>query len=660
MSRLTGWEAGAGPGAPIVRGRIEGIADIEAIEAVLPQHVLPGRTPYECLQHAAALFPDKPALIALPGNGAAGPARVLSFSQYLAKTTTAANLFRGVSAGTSSVTALMLPILPEALFCAWAGATAGVTVPVNPHLEPALVASILNRAGATVLVTTQAHGASAADRLDEIVAAVPSLRGVYLIEDEIADEPRFVQLAKAMQGQDQSALDFEPVTDPAAEAIYLPTGGTTAAPKLARLTNLGVLLDGWMCGAIGGAAADDVVALAMPLFHVGGLLTLGLRSVVLAQTAVLLSPSGFRDRGVVANFWALIKALSVTTLVSTPTTAAAIYAQPGEDHAGHCLRVFNSGGSTVPTELGRNFERRFGIAIREVWGATEFHGFLACQPNGPPPRIGSVGRRMPWHQVKAVYLDDDNRLLGEAAPGEQGIIIGAGPCLALGYLDSALDRQFFVAMPDEQFWGSTGDLGRVDAEGLVWIDGRAKDLIIRGGHNIDPAMIEEVVGRWPGVVHVAAIGYPDREKGEMPVVYLESIPGSAIDAAALLKHCQEHIAERAACPIAIHVIEQMPLTPVGKIFKPRLREMATLHAATQALRAATADAFEISLQMGARPRIMVSCGQAGDVLRADLSKALAGFSFEFEILPADPQGQWALAEQLATGPASAFAEGENR
>jgi len=635
MSRLSGWIEGAEVGAPIVRGRIEGVADIEAIELVAPDIVLPGRTPYECLRHAATLMSDKPGVIALAGNGSAAPAETVTFSQYLAEATAAANLFRSVAAGAASVTAIMLPILPQALYCAWAGATAGVTVPVNPHLEPALVISILNLARATALVTTRVHGPSAADRLDEIIAGVPSLRGVYLIEDCASGTSLAKALAKAMEPHNRSRLDFKPDTDPLAEIIYLPTGGTTAAPKLVRLTNRGALLDGWMCGAIGGAAEGDIVALAMPLFHVGGLLTLGLRSVVLAQTAVLLSPAGFRDRGVVANFWQLVKALQITTLISTPTTAAAIYAQPGDAHLGHCLRVFNSGGSTVPTELGRNFERRFGIAIREVWGATEFHGFLACQPNGAPPLIGAVGRRMPWHQVKAVFLDEHNGLVREAAPGEQGVIIGTGPCLAAGYLDRSLDDQFFVTFPDGVVWGSTGDLGRVDADGFVWIDGRAKDLIIRGGHNIDPVLIEEVVGRWPGVLHVAAIGYPDRDKGEMPVVYLEGAPGGSIDIEALLAHCRAHILERAACPIAIHVIEQMPLTPVGKIFKPSLRAMAIVHAASQAVHQATDRLLEMTLQTGGKPRVMIQCGVSDSALNDAIARALFGFSFEYEILPSN-------------------------
>lgn len=624
--RQPGWLPGAQPGA-FARGIIEGPDDILAIESVMPQAVLAGQTTYDCLAAAAALDPDKSAVVALRPGGSTEVAATLSYVDYLAQTTAAANLFRAIADGAPSIVALMLPIVPETLVAAWGATAAGIVTPINPHLEPALVVSILNATRATVLVSTTAHGPSAADQLETIVAQVPTLRRVLLVEgaDPAAD------FAAALAEHSGNTLSFEPCRDPAAEAMYLPTGGTTAAPKLARLTHGGMVLSGWIAGAVMGARADEVVGLGMPLFHVGGMLMLAMRGAVLGQTILLLSPAGFRDRGVVSNFWEIARAHGMTSLIATPTSAAALHAAGDAVHDGHVIRTFSSGGSTIPLELGRAFPRRFGIELREVWGATEFHGFLGCQPNGIKPVIGSVGLRTPWHQIKAVELDSDNRFVREMPPGERGVIIGAGPCLALGYVDPSLDREFFVKDgPDGLVWGSSGDLGRVDADGYVWIDGRAKDVIIRGGHNIDPALIEEVLAAHPGVLYAAAIGFPDAAKGELPVAYIERIAGATCTPDELLDYCRNHIAERAACPVAVFPLDQMPLTPVGKIFKPALRDLALRHAVNEAVQARIGTApVAIELETAAgRPHVTVYLSNVDAADAGEAAAALGGFAFE--------------------------------
>jgi fatty-acyl-CoA synthase len=629
-----GWLEGCEPGSGFVRGRIEGAHDIEAIEQVTPESVLAGRTAYECLAAAAKLDPTKPAIIALAGGGSSEITVSLSYADYVAQATATANLFREVSGGGRSVAALMLPILPEMLVAAWGGTAAGIVTPINPHLESSLVVSILNAIQATVLVTTQVHGPSAADHLEMIVAQIPSLRRVFLVGSGNTDR----EFANALVGQSSDCLTFKPITDRGADAMYLPTGGTTAAPKLARLTHGGMALSSWIAGAIMGSASDEVIGLGMPMFHVGGMLMLGLRGAMLGQTVLLFSPAGFRDRRVLANFWEIARVHGMTSLIATPTTAAALHAATGESHRGHCIRTFTSGGSTIPLELGRTFPRRFGVELREVWGSTEFHGFLACQPNRIAPLIGSVGLRIPWHRIKAVELDEENRFKSEMPVGEQGVIIGCGPCLALGYVDPVLDRQFFVTgMPGGAAWGSSGDLGRVDANGFVWIDGRAKDVIIRGGHNIDPALIEEALAGRPEVLYAAAVGFPDAEKGELPVAFIEPRLGVAVDTADLLAHCRATIQERAACPVEIFVLEQMPLTAVGKIFKPALREMALRRAVSCVVQRTVGmqSALINTTMAGSRPRVTIHLSGAVPDQHERLAAAFAGFGFQTDIVAAD-------------------------
>lgn len=630
VSRAPGWLDGHGPGAGIVRGIIEGPQDIAAIEQVDPATVLAGSTIYDGLKNVAERLPDKAAIIAMQTGRPDDPVRTISYRDYLRDVRRAANMFVDMAAGDTPVVAMMLPVIPEALVTAWGATAVGRLNPVNPHLEPAMVAAILSSVGATVLVTTTAHGPSAADRLDEIKAQVPSLRRVLLVDGGESNNDFNAALAGFSDREPHGAL----VRDPHAICTYLPTGGTTALPKLARLTHRGMALNAWIGGAIMGASEDEVIGIGMPLFHVGGLIMLALRSAILGQTALLLTPSGFRDGGVVEHFWEHARRHTMTSLIATPTTAAALLNGKG-DSTGHSIRTFTCGGSTVPVDLGRRFPEAFGVNLREVWGATEFHGFLGCQPNGIAPLIGSVGLRTPWHDVKAVLLDDDNRYLREAAPGEQGVIVGRGPCVCEGYLDPALDPGFFVeAMPDGARWGSSGDLGRVDAQGYIWIDGRAKDVIIRGGHNIDPKPIEEALCRHPAVLHAAAVGLPDAAKGELPMAYVQLVAGHDVPEGDLLEYCRAHLPERAGQPVSIVTLPAMPLTPVGKIFKPALRKDAMRRVVDTIVRqhCGEDDSWSVDLpDTKGRPMAVVRLNATQAAKVDALQSALGPFQFDAQV-----------------------------
>jgi fatty-acyl-CoA synthase len=564
------WLPDSNPGANFVRARITGLEDIKTIEQADPYSILPAKTTYACIHKVAKANPDKTAIIMMGTGNPADNTRNLTYREYLGGITAAANLFR-VDANKKAVVGMMLPILPESLFTAWGGCTAGTTCTINPFLEPDLVISILNAIRATTLVTTKAYGPSAADQLDSIVAAVPTLQQVWLVD---SDNPQN-DFASALARQSSTELNFTPESDGKAESIYLPTGGTTGIPKLARLNHQGQLLSAWIAGAVMGAAEDEIIGIGMPLFHVGGLLMLSLRATVLAQTQLLLTPAGFRNREIIEYFWDISRTLGMTSLIATPTSAAALLNQTGKSHQGHKIRTFTSGGSTVPVELGKRFHEKFGIQLREVWGATEFHGFLGCTPNEIAPTFGSVGLRTPFHDVRAFIVDEDNRFIREAATGECGVIVGKGPCVCDGYFFKENDASFFVLdTPDGDVWGSSGDLGYIDDKGYIWLTGRQKDVIIRGGHNIDPRMIEEALATHSAVQLAAAIGYPDASKGELPVAYVQLIEGHQVPAEELMEFCKKHVPERAAVPVEIFIIPAMPLTPVGKIFKPTLRQNA--------------------------------------------------------------------------------------
>ena len=193
---------------------------------------------------------------------------------------------------------------------------------------------------------------------------------------------------------------------------------------------------------------------------------------------------------------------------------------------------------------------------------------------------GSVGRPLPHARVRVVKLDADGHCSGDCAPGEIGVVAMAGPGVFGGYLMDKHNQGAFI----EPGWVNSGDLGRLDEQGQLWITGRAKDLIIRGAHNIDPAPLEELLYRHPAVALAALVGQPDAYAGELPVAYVQLKAGAPADAAALIGYLKEHTPERAAVPVALHFVDPMPLTAVGKIFKPALRVDAMQRVAEDLLR----------------------------------------------------------------------------
>jgi fatty-acyl-CoA synthase len=400
----------------------------------------------------------------------------------------------------------------------------------------------------------------------------------------------------------------------------------------------------WLIGAHSGSAPDDVIGHAMPNFHVGGANLLTLRSVLYGQTIVTLTTGGFRNIDIVRGFWDIARKYRVTSLIATPATAAAILAQTDANSTGHEIKTFNCGGSTIPVDVLRGFHSRFGVWLREIWGMSEFHGMVSIHPDvGVEPVVGSVGRAAPWHRIKVIEVDAENRFVRECAPGERGALVASGAALAPGYVDERFNTAFFVTgMPGEARWANTGDLGTMDEDGNVWIFGRAKDVIIRGGHNIDPKLIEDVLIRHPAVQIAAAIGQPDAAKGEMPVAYVQLKPGTTASVEELLELCREQVQERAAVPVQIRIIDQIPLTAVGKMNKPVLRVDAMLRVAREqaATVIGTLGTFDMTVdESGVRPRVKLEIRPAvTDVatLRKQLEAAFGRYEFDTLISITDP------------------------
>jgi fatty-acyl-CoA synthase len=229
-----------------------------------------------------------------------------------------------------------------------------------------------------------------------------------------------------------------------------------------------------------------------------------------------------------------------------------------------------------------------------------------------PVRLGSVGHPLPYSRVRIVELDGEGRWQRDCAPGEIGVVAMAGPGVFAGYLSEVHNRSAFV----EPGWVNSGDLGRLDDDGYLWITGRAKDLIIRGAHNIDPMAIEEVFFGHPAVALAAVVSEPDAYAGELPVAFVQAKPGAAVDGAELLAYVAERTPERAAVPVQLYFVDAIPLTAVGKVFKPALRWDAAERAVRRMLAPVATDGCEVDVAVGSHAEhgtlvtVTLGCAQA--------------------------------------------------
>jgi fatty-acyl-CoA synthase len=269
--------------------------------------------------------------------------------------------------------------------------------------------------------------------------------------------------------------------------------------------------------------------------------------------------------------------------MSAVPTVYARLAQVPVDADISTLRLPIVGASPLPSAVLEAFATRTGRRLLEGYGLTE----ATCATTFTPPgeeRPGSVGRVLPQQQIKAVRADADGSWT-DCAPGETGALMIGGPAVFAGYLTDPDGGGPRVSRGDivRDGWLDTGDLGHLDADGFVYLTGRSKDLIIRGGDNIDPRVIEEGLLSHPAVTAVAAVGRPDRHSGEVPVAYVVPADPGRFDEAELLAWARAAIGEPAARPKRIYPTAAIPVTAIGKHFKPALAADAAARAVTETL-----------------------------------------------------------------------------
>ncbi len=498
------------------------------------------------LRESARSHPDKAAVIV--GDVQLTYAQIDALSDQMAAGLRASGFKPGDAIG------LQLPNLPQFVIGYFALLKAGcVVVPMNVLLKAPEIAFQLGNSHAKALISW----AGTAEEADRAVKAV-GVEHLYVVNTPGTPEAevglRFETLLGA--GDPNAPAPFEQ-TSPDDTAVIVYTSGTTGTPKGAELTHFQLLMNADTPGRVFGVRDDDVVLVALPLFHVFGLSSQLDVCVRFAATMVLM------PRFDAAAAIEAIRRHGVTIFEGVPTMYLALLAEEVAPEDVATLRVGVAGGASLPAEVLDAFEERFGIVILEGYGMTETASTITFNVSATDRRIYSVGKPI-WGVEVAVWGEGD-RVLPRGAD-HVGEIVVRGVNTMKGYYDDP--GATAAAFP--RGWMRTGDLGYVDDDGYLFIVDRKKDLIIRGGYNVYPREVEEVIYTHPAVAEAAVIGVPDERLGEEVKAFVVTKPDMALHRDEL----REFLVERMAAykyPRIIEFRAELPHGPTGKVLKHELR-----------------------------------------------------------------------------------------
>jgi fatty-acyl-CoA synthase/long-chain acyl-CoA synthetase len=614
-----------------------GMDDRNKIETEMPWDArdIP-KTIWGQLTLTAERFPNHPAVSYQLLSGPGDKAETLAWAQLRDRTAQAANLFRSLGVGEGDVVAYVLPNCNEAVFALLGGSVAGIVNPINPLLEAEQIAAILRETDAKVVVTLKSFPKTdIAQKMAEAVRNAPHVRTVLEVDlNRYLSPPKswIVPMLRPRNpgnhhadikdfGQEMArqsrTLNFSDSTQDRV-AAYFHTGGTTGMPKVAQHTYGGMLYNGWLGDALLFNETDSVMC-PLPLFHVFACHVILMAMVFSGAHVVFPTPAGYRGEGVMDNFWKLCERWKITFVITVPTAVSALM-QRKVDADISTIKTAFSGSAPMPMELFRRFEAACGVTICEGYGLTEATCLVAVNPLDGEKKVGSVGIPFPYTDIKIIKIAH-----GEPQPcavDEIGEICVSSPGVYAGKTYTEADKN-----ADLFHYGThlrTGDLGRMDADGYLWITGRAKDLIIRGGHNIDPAEIEEALQAHPAVAFAGAIGQPDAHAGELPCAFVELVDGGHATEEELLQHARVHVHERAAHPKHLTILPELPKTAVGKVFKPDLRKLAITRVYNAALQEAGC-AARVTVVIDDKSRGLVAQVARHGATEGDVGKVLGDF-----------------------------------
>ncbi len=545
--------------------------DVVRYERVpLADRNLPAST-YEMLMDGCAIDPSKIAIrYFTDGARPLETERQVTYAELRAKVHQTANLLGDLGVGKDDVVSVLMPATPESQFVLWGAQAAGIVNPVNWMLEADILVQMFRSAGTKVLVAFGGdEHAEIWAKAEAIARDLPSLAAVVRVGGagpaKVAGVP-VIDFAEAVERYPSDRLVSGRIFSSDDTASLFHTGGTTGAPKLARNLHRNQVFWVWASQRMLGFDSTEVQVVGVPVFHVAGAVTACFSPLARGATVVLMTSAGFRHPSVLPNLWRIVEAFRANMLTVVPTLVNQLLSIPLDGADISTLAYVASSTAPLSTTVADAFHRMTGHRIRESWGMTETTAVNCITPRAGQVKVGSSGIRLPYQQVRVVVPDGTGNVARDCPRGEPGFVVVRGPSVFPGYLGQEQAARWF-----DGDWLDTGDLGYFDADGWLWITGRSKDLIIRGGHNIDPKMVEEVLFGHPAIQDAAVVGAPDTHAGEVPVAYVVLKPGASASADSVLRYAAEHMQERAAIPKHCFVLPEMPKTSVGKIQKNLLR-----------------------------------------------------------------------------------------
>ena len=458
-----------------------------------------------------------------------------------------AGMLAGMGVQAGDRVGLMMPNVPYFPFAFFGALRLGaIVVPMNPLLKEREVAFHMGDSGAKVLLAWHGFASAAEPGAAQAGAEfVPVEPGQ--IEQRLGAADPIEEIAATEDGE---------------TALILYTSGTTGKPKGAQLTHGNLRSATEISVALVDAGPEDVTFGGLPLFHVFGL-TSGLTSAVRAGGTLTLLP-----RFDAAKALEIVQRDAVTTFLGVPTMYSAIlHLDDKERYDTSTLALCVSGGAAMPVEVLRGFEAAFGCKVLEGYGLSESSAIASFNRPDRERKPGSIGQ--PVGDIEMRLAGDDGK---DVPPGEVGEIVVRGSTVMSGYWNRPEETARTI---DEDGWLRTGDMARVDEDGYFFIVDRKKELIIRGGFNIYPREIEEVIYEHPAVREAAVVGLAHPSLGEEVGAAVALKP----DARATPEELRDHVKQRVAAykyPRHVWIVEELPKGPTGKILKREIEPPATI------------------------------------------------------------------------------------
>jgi len=508
---------------------------------------------FELLESQVERDPDKEFLIVESDR------RVLTYRQFQNAVNLAASTLLSLGTGRGDRVSLLLTNRAEYLIfyfaCFKLGAWAG---PVNSLLKPVEIEFIVSNSEASIVVTEP----NLLSRLDQTRARVPYLRAIVVIEASgqwsvIDSKPERVHGSAIDEPPDSGHRP--PATDDEAVIIY--TSGTTGKPKGVLLTHGNLLSNAKQIAEWLALTEEDRALMIMPLFHVNALMATGLAVLWAGGSIVLCS------RFSATGLWEIVTKFGVTYFGSVATMLSMLnQAHPDGVPEGLDTSHFRfalCGSAPVPLSVSNAFESLFHFPVIEGYGMSESTCRSTFNPIDERRRVGSVG--LPIGNKVRIF-DDNDRALG---PNQVGEIVLRGPNIMKGYYknDDATCEAF------RSGWFHTGDLGYRDGDGFYYVVDRKSDLIIRGGENIYPREIDEVLYQHPKVSEAATVGVPDELYGEAVKSFVVLREGESATEEEIIGFCREQLADF-KCPKTVQFVTDIPKGPTGKVLKRELTSEA--------------------------------------------------------------------------------------